>query len=221
MYGTCIYRRFSPRILASISEPGTACFKERLKSIINDSKAIWDFEIQKQNAIMPIGWELVMCDVDCGSSTVSMVKRVLEWRKDNSMMASVIWEKLQQLQEILLAQLKACDAPGVRKSLEGIRQQVRIMSDMSGVPVEPAEQTALLDAVILNVRGVIGGVIPGAGGYDAVVFLVRDYEATIKDLAAFLQEWIADKGGKIKLLRSKSVPDGVKLENYENYTANL
>ena len=50
---------------------------------------------------------------------------------------------------------------------------MRKMGELSSVPIEPPEQTALLDTCI-SVAGVIGGGVPGAGGYDALWLLVCD-----------------------------------------------
>jgi len=56
---------------------------------------------------------------------------------------------------------------------EDIREKMRKMGELSGVPIEPKEQTALLDACVSQ-AGVIGGGVPGAGGYDAIWLLVCD-----------------------------------------------
>ncbi|OSD03893.1 Phosphomevalonate kinase [Trametes coccinea BRFM310] len=56
---------------------------------------------------------------------------------------------------------------------QDIRANMRTMGERADVPIEPPEQTALLDACI-SVAGVIGGGVPGAGGYDAIWLLVCD-----------------------------------------------
>ncbi|KZT08314.1 phosphomevalonate kinase [Laetiporus sulphureus 93-53] len=56
---------------------------------------------------------------------------------------------------------------------EDIRAKMREMGELSGVPIEPKEQTELLDACVSG-AGVIGGGVPGAGGYDAIWLLVLD-----------------------------------------------
>ncbi|POS88292.1 hypothetical protein EPUL_000084 [Erysiphe pulchra] len=216
VYGACIYRRFSPSILEGLNEPDTTDFAAHLKNIVENTK-VWDAEIQNDTAILPSGWELVMCDVDCGSSTVSMVKEVLKWRENDAMTADKIWGELQNLQENLIAQLKIANAQGIRQSLEKIRREIRKMSTLSGVPIEPPEQTALLDAINSNVEGVIGGVVPGAGGYDAIVLLIENSKKTTGLLTAFLESWSAQNNGKFGLLGVKGESEGVRMEKYENY----
>lgn len=45
-------------------------------------------------------------------------------------------------------------------SLQGIRAKMREMGGLSDVPLEPIEQTQLLDACV-SLAGVIGGGVPG------------------------------------------------------------
>ncbi|KAK9323154.1 ribosomal protein S5 domain 2-type protein [Lipomyces orientalis] len=54
-----------------------------------------------------------------------------------------------------------------------IRHNLRGMTAGSGAQIEPVEQTKLLDACSA-LPGVLGGVVPGAGGYDAVCLLVAE-----------------------------------------------
>ncbi|KAJ7346631.1 phosphomevalonate kinase [Mycena albidolilacea] len=61
----------------------------------------------------------------------------------------------------------------VRRITQTIRSKMREMGTLSGVPVEPIEQTQLLDLCVSQ-PGVIGGGVPGAGGYDALWLLVCD-----------------------------------------------
>ncbi|KAF9012325.1 phosphomevalonate kinase [Cyathus striatus] len=54
---------------------------------------------------------------------------------------------------------------------QSIRAKMREMGTLSEVPIEPIEQTKLLDTCV-GQAGVIGGGVPGAGGYDAIWLLV-------------------------------------------------
>ncbi|OCH85802.1 Phosphomevalonate kinase [Obba rivulosa] len=56
---------------------------------------------------------------------------------------------------------------------QAVRAKMREMGELAGVPIEPPEQTELLNACVSR-AGVIGGGVPGAGGYDAVWLLVCD-----------------------------------------------
>jgi phosphomevalonate kinase len=91
------------------------------------------------------------------------------------------------------------------------------MGERSRVPIEPPEQTALLDAVTNSVDEVYGGVVPGAGGYDAIVLLIRDDVATIAKLRTFLRDWSSSKGENVKLLDVKGEMEGVRKEDPKAY----
>ncbi|KAF9132361.1 phosphomevalonate kinase [Mortierella sp. 14UC] len=57
-----------------------------------------------------------------------------------------------------------------------VRQYLREMSKLSEVPVEPEEQTRLLDAC-MTVPGVLMAGVPGAGGFDAIFCIVLSDES--------------------------------------------
>ncbi|KAH7094201.1 phosphomevalonate kinase [Auriculariales sp. MPI-PUGE-AT-0066] len=61
----------------------------------------------------------------------------------------------------------------VRELINDIRGMMRDMSTGADVPIEPPEQTQLLDACAA-LQGVVGGGVPGAGGYDAIWVMVVD-----------------------------------------------
>ena len=230
-YGSCIYKRFSPSILEGLGDVGSKEFSSRLKSVVEDtdSSKKWDMTIDKKfAATVPKGLRLVMCDVDCGSETVGMVKNVLSWRKSKPEESVLLWETLQKGNEDLalefhkLATKSACrteDYDGLRTMILTIRSLIREMSLKSGVPIEPEVQTKLIDACC-RLPGVVGGVVPGAGGYDAVVFLVEDKSTVIDGLQKFLEDYRvdADQGqgdgiGKVRLLGVKQEDRGVQAES--------
>ncbi|KAF8313104.1 Phosphomevalonate kinase [Clavulina sp. PMI_390] len=66
----------------------------------------------------------------------------------------------------------------IRQTSQEIRKGMRAMGVAAGVPIEPPEQTALLDAC-LKIPGVVCGGVPGAGGYDAIWLLLIDTESVV------------------------------------------
>ncbi|KAI9772450.1 MAG: phosphomevalonate kinase [Geoglossum simile] len=228
-YGSCVYTRFSPTLLNGLGEHGSAGFAGRLKSLVESE---WDVQVLKQGVAVPRSLRLVMCDVDCGSQTVGMVKKVLAWRKDNSQEATQLWDELQTRNETLravLSQLAAYEAAAddltkteywkaLIKSLASTRELIRKMSTLSGVPIEPHSQTALLDACSA-LPGVAGGVVPGAGGYDAVALLVFDSSDVLQRLKEFIEEWkvpadgVRDAEGKVRLLSVREEMEGIRSED--------
>jgi phosphomevalonate kinase len=61
-------------------------------------------------------------------------------------------------------------------TFQRIRALIRNMSDLSDVPIEPAEQTRLLDQC-MTVPGCVMAGVPGAGGFDAIFCIVISEEA--------------------------------------------
>lgn len=216
VYGTCIYRRFSPSNLSSVDTPNTPSFAAKLVDCVEQSTQKWDTEIQKDTISIPKGMALVMCDVDCGSSTPGMVKKVLEWRKQDPE-STLLWDRLQGWNEKLAEKLKKGSEAEIASAILGIRDFIQEMGGRSGVPIEPQEQTDLLDA-LTELEGVVGGVVPGAGGYDAVVILVKDDKETMERVEGFLVRWSEEKKSNVKLLGVKGEMEGVKVESVTKYS---
>ncbi|THH31780.1 hypothetical protein EUX98_g2380 [Antrodiella citrinella] len=107
----------------------------------------------------------------------------------------------------------------VRKSAQAIRTHMCEMGTLSGVPIEPPEQTQLLDACI-STAGVIGGGVPGAGGYDAIYLLAFDpVDCPAADLPATRVERLWSKWTDLSvspLLGSESLAKGVRVEVLED-----
>lgn len=231
VYGGCLYRRFSPAVLDAVPMPGQPGFATKLEAVVRGTAATaaWDTEIigggsssgkdgkaGKTTVALPQGVAMRMCDVDCGSQTVGMVKAVNAWRAKDPEGSQQLWTDLQGRNEALarvLAEGRLEELPGaLRKS----RELVKKMGVESGVPIEPDSQTELIDA-LSEVEGVYGGVVPGAGGFDAVAVLVRDDEDTTKRLEAFLEEWSKKKEAKVKLLSVRGELEGVRTEKLADF----
>ncbi|GAA6054302.1 hypothetical protein JCM3770_001423 [Rhodotorula araucariae] len=147
---------------------------------------------------LPPSTLLLLADVDAGSNTPSMVGKVLAWKKAQPEDAERVWGELSRSNAKLrdtfaaLTQSAAEDKDGYEREvarLAGlpasewtsssipfatsasdiltVRKHIRYMGEASGVPIEPPEQTRLLDACSA-LPGVLGGGVPGAGGYDAI-----------------------------------------------------
>ncbi|EWG45639.1 phosphomevalonate kinase [Fusarium verticillioides 7600] len=215
VYGSCRYRRFSPETLSSIPEPGAAGFADALVKLV-DGDSAWDVEVLKDAVIMPKGVVLRMCDVDCGSKTVGMVKKVLKWRSSNPEESKKLWDELQKRNEQLIAALNAGDVENLPGKITAVREMIRQMGSASDVPIEPESQTELLDA-LSTVEGVYGGVVPGAGGHDALALLMKDDEETKQRVEEFLDKWAKEKGTKVKLLGVKGEMEGVRSESLDVY----
>ena len=97
------------------------------------------------------------------------------------------------------------------------------MSQRSGVPIEPPAQTQLLNACS-KISGVVGGVVPGAGGFDAVALLIEDRQEVVDGLQKLLRGWELKAGtehgnsvGKVSMLGVKQEMEGVRVEDVNAY----
>ncbi|KAI4145522.1 MAG: hypothetical protein LQ340_006248 [Diploschistes diacapsis] len=231
VFGSCVYRRFSPSILEKVGELGSCGFSAHLRSIVDDQKVnpIWDVGIQESAATIPQGLRLVMCDVNCGTETPSMVKKVIAWKKQFPECAYSLWQTIQQGTDRLISELqRLCLQPtesldNLRDIILEIRSLTREMSARANVPIEPDVQSSLIDACS-SIEGIVGGVVPGAGGYDAIVLIVEDRAEVLQKLRKFLQGYSVlsgdDVGAKIRQVHAMDVTQdsqGLKLESPEQY----
>lgn len=171
-----------------------------------------------------------MCDVSVGSGTPGMVRKVLDWRKSEPAEADRVWKDLQAANESLAKEMRvlaeatsSADAPdyaSLKACFKSIRKNIRAMGEKSGVPIEPPAQTKLLDACE-GVPGVVGGTVPGAGGYDAIALLIEDKPATVEGLRALFKGWEfkgeVEGGGKVSMLGVREEMEGVRVEDWKSY----
>ena len=234
VYGSCLYRRFSPSVLSANIDLDGKGFASQLKDTVNEagSAGHWDTEIVKDAVKVPKGLRFVMCDVDCGSQTPGMVKKVLGWRTKQSERAEKMWDDLQAANEAFVQELKRVadsgetDYSGLRQRIQHIRKDIRNMGTESDVPIEPPAQTRLLDACT-DLAGVIGGVVPGAGGYDAIALLIEDKPEVFGSLEKLLAQWKFEgsgepgAGGRVSILGVREEMEGVRTETPKKYLESL
>ena len=192
VYGSHIYRRFSPQILQDSLSKAKQLSAKELVSLITQTQ--WDNSIEPIQ--LPKGLHLVLGDVDSGSNTPKLVSGVLKWRTEFPIEANTLWTELDMLNNSFLAEMKAlqsyqemphyesvmelCSQTKIRNIsmeeiknnkilehvyhiydlFEQIRNCLRDMSVKSHVPIEPNEQTKLLDSC-LSIPGVLVAGIPG------------------------------------------------------------
>ena len=224
VFGSLVYRRFSPSLLHDLGVVDHPEFGERLTELI-DADNKWDHEVNVARKVaIPPGLRLVMCDVNGGSQTPGMVKQVLSWRAQNANEADALWTELQKFNDELADQMvglsnssRCNDLKPLRTCFQEIRRLIRAMSSATGVPIEPEQQTRLLDACS-SLKGVVGGVVPGAGGYDAIALLIEDDDEVSRQLTSLLDGWkFQDGGGTVKLLGVRGEMEGFRVEDVEQY----
>lgn len=231
VHGSCVYKRFSPSVLSDLGGIGIVDFAIRLKTLVEDAgpTRLWDTEVDKGTVVLPKGLDLLMCDVDCGSGTVAMVRNVLAWRERDREEASIVWNKLQKANQILAAALRdsrfaegerRADYKAIRNAILETRSMIREMSWKSKVAIEPEAQKILINACS-ELDGVVGGVVPGAGGFDAIALIVEDRPGVLERIEQFCENYrFQEKGnreGKIRLLSVKQDDKGIVQEDIATY----
>ncbi|KAK6906490.1 phosphomevalonate kinase [Kwoniella mangroviensis CBS 8507] len=238
VFGTHIYTRFSPSVLSPLMDrplDSITFSSPTLLPVLESSQ--WDQRTTAFR--LPKGLRLILADVDAGTDTPSFVGKVLTWRKENPEVAKKLWDDLDRANrqiERLLTELVAREGEHdyeetvgwmgerhiedhkenptavllyeIRLTLFIIRDFQRKMSELSGVPIEPPEQTRLLDACS-ELEGVIGGGVPGAGGYDALFLLIVDTPSVVSRVDNLWSGW---KEMSVCPLLAKQSDDGLRLE---------
>ncbi|KAG1453540.1 hypothetical protein G6F56_007548 [Rhizopus delemar] len=201
VWGSHRYTRFNPDIL----KPMMNNLNTSIESLICQE---WDNQVVPFS--LPIGFDLVLADIDAGSHTPTLVSKVLEWKKKMPEQANALWKELgkyntsvenhfrslvnlhHQNPKEYEETLKACgslqcndwssenkvaaELKSLAHDFNQVRSLLRKMGEYSDVPIEPQEQTELLDAC-MQVPGVIMAGVPGAGGYDAIFCIVLSEES--------------------------------------------
>ncbi|CAE6517986.1 unnamed protein product [Rhizoctonia solani] len=127
------------------------------------------------------------------------------------------WERHSPIEalEVTAAQLFG----NTKRLTKSIRDGMRAMGKSSGVPIEPPEQTQLLDACCA-LPGIIGGGVPGAGGYDAIWLLVLQPQdealasSIVSSVERLWQNWA--EMSVSPLLATESLERGARKESLQD-----
>ena len=116
-----------------------------------------------------------------------MVKLVLDWakarqEKEDDMFSNKLCAKLYQSYKILQTTLTQDVTEESFKRVKDlcwlIRSLIQQLSTESGVPIEPASSTSLLDGILNTLDYVSYAAVPGAGGNDAIFLIGRSPQTT-------------------------------------------
>lgn len=233
VFGSCVYRTYEKDVLAPISDLEN--LNPQLVRELVDGKSGHqqiNCEIQKLGHGIPAGLRLVICDVEGGSQTVGMVRSMNTWRKARPTEARELWSKLDEQNTRLIhlmgknsmpnasqdsshsASISSVEAVELSHTITAIRTLLRAMGESAGIPIEPPLQTRLLDACC-ELDGVLGGVVPGAGGFDALVFILRDNIDVMSALKSVLLKLSKDGvvQQQISVLEVDGSYEGLRLES--------
>lgn len=198
-YGSIIYRRFHSEIIADLPSMNlnwTYQYHKALCTLVD----IVDWGIFTKKVRLPRGFKLVMGDIKNGSETVKLVSKVKEWYKSNLPESHEIYERINKANIAVMDALEKLteldknnhskynqmlisinmgeenidteyeEIKKLKDAVHHIRKEFKQITEESGASIEPEVQTKLINSC-LNVKGVITGVVPGAGGYDAICLI--------------------------------------------------
>lgn len=190
VYGSLVYRRFPLRLISSLMSVDGSLSNELLRRAINSPD--WKLDSLLARVKLPSCVFVLLGDVDGGSSTPQMVRKVLAWKENNPVKAEQVYRDLEQGNESLIeaiANPTQNQQALMKIALRQIRTGFRLLTRESGVQIEPPLQTELLD-LTESMDGVIGVGIPGAGGADAIFCVVSSEEA-LRKVQEFWQRYEA------------------------------
>ncbi|GAV30376.1 hypothetical protein PMKS-003887 [Pichia membranifaciens] len=98
-------------------------------------------------------------------------------------------------------------------AIKDVRKYLKVMTEETGAEIEPLEQTTLLDAAT-SIKGILGGVVPGAGGYDAICLL-----ASSEAIPQIFQETSSNPSfSHVRWMHLTEQSDGLIEESYSDFT---
>ncbi|CAE6471661.1 unnamed protein product [Rhizoctonia solani] len=230
VFGSQVYQRFEPGVIADIMQGKPSA--STLLSTLSPSNKAWNHVVSPFK--LPPLTRMMLADVDSGSDTPSMVGNVLKWKKAEPTVSDQLWEGLdkcnhglgdiinrlsQKYEEDPTEYANTVDKLARDQGDESIRDGMRAMGKSSSFPIEPPEQTQLLDACCA-LPGVIGGGVPGAGGYDAIWLLVlqpQDKALASSVMSSVEQLWQNWTGMSVSpLLATESLERGARKESIQD-----
>jgi phosphomevalonate kinase len=123
VYGTHIYKRFSPSLLEPLLSSNSP---PSLVEALDPSK--WDQSISPFR--LPKGLRLVLADVDAGTNTPSFIRGILKWREEKPEESNEIWGKLFKANTRLVKALEHL------RGLEGEEEYGEVLEAAAGLPIE-------------------------------------------------------------------------------------
>jgi len=204
VYGSIVYRRFKPALINDLVALEPSRFSAGLKALINETNWNIEHQrcclvpgihilmgdvaggsetpklvtkVQKWRHDNPDRALAVWTELnDSNMGLVSSLTRLEKFALDNKQEYAKL---LKYLDTHSATDIASCTTRAIQPlrdvvdKIRRIRKLLKIMTVESGAEIEPDEQTTLLNnCEALN--GCLGGVVPGAGGYDAICLLVSE-----------------------------------------------
>lgn len=196
-FGSIYYHRFDPAIINNLPESSSNSYHSALVKLVDNT----DWKITNTRITLPPKLRLIMGDVNNGSETTKLVMKVNEWYSNYYPNSLAIYTKIDEGNIKLVEALRELNSlhksdevkysamissidrkesefefselAKIKSAVNQIRTNFQIITSESGADIEPEVQTKLLDDSI-KLPGVLTGVVPGAGGYDAICLIATE-----------------------------------------------
>ncbi|SCU79604.1 LAFA_0B04280g1_1 [Lachancea sp. 'fantastica'] len=197
VFGSIKYQRFDSKLIEDLPTEQPSEYSSAIRNLIR----VTDWHFIHENVTLPPGIRIVMGDVRSGSETTKLVAKVKAWYQQNqprsldvfqsinrgnldfiegieklttlSQKSPEAYQKLLQELDSGLDSSASVEISQIRHTITQVRDNFQLITRESGADIEPLSQTSLLERC-LKLKGVITGVVPGAGGYDAIALIVTE-----------------------------------------------
>jgi phosphomevalonate kinase len=238
----CFPKCLLPDLLQQLEKQNEGSANPSSPDLVETLRRVVDLVPWKDDMVRPLSLprgqlQILLADVRGGSESPSMARNVLKWKADNTSEGGDVpyWTALSELNAKVIALIQqlpsqmtserydtlaavpAAEWPkdvvltDLYETFREVRTNLRSMGEAAGVPIEPPAQTALCDAT-MALPGVVTALVPGAGGYDAVVCLYIDRPAVRESIGRLWAGW---KEPVICPLAVQASDTGLQLEDWQ------
>ncbi|GAO49702.1 phosphomevalonate kinase [Saitoella complicata NRRL Y-17804] len=237
-FGSCVYTRFAPSVLSAIPEPASSDFYTQLNKVVEAEWEMKAESFEMPRGLRVIMGDVDAGSATPGM-VKNVLKWKSEGREAAQKVWSELGEKNMEIVALLRSLKKASEeSPDYDEEIRAfggkkigeiletdstvggplralyhkfleVRTLLRLIGEQSSTAIEPETQTALLDLCI-DVPGVVGAGVPGAGGYDAIFCLVIESGDAIENVRKVWGVW--DKA-KVGPLLAREEKEGLRLED--------
>lgn len=194
-YGTIYYIRYSPSI---INVANTSQIEKTIESK-------WDYSIEKVK--WPKKFHIIIGNFkNQSTSTTGIVKKIIEFKKNNFEKYSKLIHKLNIENEKTISNIQ--NLKKFAYHFNRGRLLTKKLGEMSGTQIEPEKATKLIKLLIKN--GALVAKLPGAGGGDSIGVICLN-KIRMKKVHKLLK-----KQGNIEILNVRIENNGIIVKNIKN-----
>ena len=128
----------------------------------------WTNLLSLNQRVVDLSEEIVKSLEGCNANRIAKMAKLFSQSKLDDKASSLSWMASNETESDQTTRKVGSLLCDLRGTLVETRKNLKTMGDLAQVPVEPDEQTNLANAT-MELPGVVASLVPGAGGYDALV----------------------------------------------------